>query len=128
MNLGVLPILASMMICIHILFCIVSSIRMFLSPCLVCRSLGIGVMSPVVSTIPSRKSSVSASEFHCFIFFFFLRPHLQHLQVPGLGLISELQLPAYTTATAKPDLSLICDLCFSLWQHRSLNPLSKARN
>ena len=35
---------------------------------------------------------------------------------------SELQLPAYGTATAMPGLSHICDLCCIL------NPLSKARN
>ena len=32
------------------------------------------------------------------------------MEVPGLGVGSELQLPAYTTATATPDLSCICDL------------------
>ena len=35
---------------------------------------------------------------------------------------------AYATATANQDLSIICDLCCSLWQHRILNPLSKARD
>ena len=40
----------------------------------------------------------------------------------------ELQLPAYTTATATPDLSHICDLHYSLWQCRILNPLNKARD
>ena len=30
--------------------------------------------------------------------FFFLQPHLQHMEVPGLGVELELQLPAYTTA------------------------------
>ena len=43
-------------------------------------------------------------------FFFFLWPHLQHREVPRLGVKSELQLPAYTTATATPDLSCICEL------------------
>ena len=34
------------------------------------------------------------------IFFsFFLQLHLQHMEVPGLEVKSELQLPAYTTAT-----------------------------
>ena len=31
-------------------------------------------------------------------------------EVPRLGVEAELHLPAYTTATATPDLSLICDL------------------
>ena len=36
-----------------------------------------------------------------------LRPHPRHLEVPRLGAELEPQLPAYATATAKPDLSLI---------------------
>ena len=32
--------------------------------------------------------------------FWFLRPHLQHVRVPGLGVKLDLWLPAYTTATA----------------------------
>ena len=34
-----------------------------------------------------------------FFFFFFLWPHLQHMEIPRLRVESELQLPAYTTAT-----------------------------
>ena len=48
------------------------------------------------------------------------------MEVPRLGVESELQLPAYTTATATPDPSCICDLCCSLWPCWILNPLSKA--
>ena len=33
----------------------------------------------------------------------FSRLHLRHMKVPGLGVKSELQLPAYTTPTAMPD-------------------------
>ena len=62
------------------------------------------------------------------LFFFFLGPHLQHMEVPGLGAESELQLPAYTTATATKDLSCICDLHHSSRQHQTLNPLSEARD
>ena len=36
----------------------------------------------------------------------FLGPHLRHMEVPRLGAESELQLPAYTTATATRDPSL----------------------
>ena len=36
-------------------------------------------------------------------FFSFLQPHPQHMEVPRLGLKSELQLPTYTTATTSPD-------------------------
>ena len=58
----------------------------------------------------------------------FLPPHLQHMEIPRLGVGLELQLPAYTTATATPDLNHICDLCCSLQQHHILNPLNKARD
>ena len=40
----------------------------------------------------------------------------------------ELQLLAYTTATATWDLSRICSLCHSLQQCWILNPQSKARD
>ena len=39
-----------------------------------------------------------------------------------------LQLPAYATATAMPDLNCVCDLHHSSWQHQILNWLSEARN
>ena len=47
------------------------------------------------------------------------------MEVPRPGL--ELQLPAYTTATATQDLSLVCNLHHSPWQCQILNPLSEAR-
>ena len=46
-----------------------------------------------------------------YFFFAFLAPHLWHMEVPRLGIKSELQLQAYTTATATRDPSLVCDLC-----------------
>ena len=58
------------------------------------------------------------------LFYFFLGPHLQHMEVPRRGAISELQLPAYTTDTSTQDLSLICDLHRSSWQPQILDPLS----
>ena len=48
--------------------------------------------------------------FFLFPFFVFLGPHLQHMEVPRLGVELELQLLAYTTATAKPDPSHICNI------------------
>ena len=50
------------------------------------------------------------------------------MEVPRLGDESELQLPAYTTATATWDLNHVCDLHHSSQQHMMLNPLSKARD
>ncbi|XP_020925539.1 probable phospholipid-transporting ATPase IF isoform X15 [Sus scrofa] len=47
------------------------------------------------------------------------------MKVPTLRVQWELQLPAYTTATAVADPSQICDLGWRLWQHQNLNPLSK---
>ena len=38
-----------------------------------------------------------------FIDLFFLGPHLQHMEVPRVGVKSELWLPAYTTAIATQD-------------------------
>ena len=50
------------------------------------------------------------------------------MEVPRLGVESELQLPADTTATATPDPSCVWDLHPSSRQHQILNPLSKARD
>ena len=61
-------------------------------------------------------------------FFFFLAPHPRHIEVPRLGVESELQLPAYTTATAMPDPSRTCDLHHNSQQCRIPDPLSKARD
>ena len=54
-----------------------------------------------------------------FTFFFFLGHHLQHMEVPKLGVESELQLPAHTH---------VCDLHHTSWQCRILNRLSEARD
>ena len=50
------------------------------------------------------------------------------MEVPRLGVKSELQLLAYatTTATAMQDPSHICDLHHSSQQHWIFNPLSRA--
>ena len=63
-----------------------------------------------------------------FISFFLFGPHLQHMEVPRLGVELELQLPNYTTATATLDPSCTNDLYHSLQQCRILNPLSEARD
>ena len=65
--------------------------------------------------------------FVCLFVCLFLQPHL-HMEVPRLGVESKLQLPAYTTATATRDLSCVCDLHPSSWQHQILNPLSERRD
>ena len=50
------------------------------------------------------------------------------MEVPRLGVESELQLQAHTTATAMPAVSLIDNLDHSSWQRWILNPLSEARD
>ena len=47
------------------------------------------------------------------------------MEGPGLGIESDLYLPAYTTAIQDP--SHICNRCHSLWQCQILNRLSEAR-
>ena len=52
--------------------------------------------------------------FVCFVLGFFLGflgPHVQHMEVPRLGVALELQLPAYTTAKATQDPSHIQERC-----------------
>ena len=46
------------------------------------------------------------------------------MEVPRLGVKSELQLPTYTTATAMPEPSHMCNLHHSSQQHQIPNPLS----
>ena len=63
-----------------------------------------------------------------FIFVLCFRAAPGHTEVPRLGVKSELQLLAYATATATPDLSRVCNLHHSSRQYRILNPLSEARD
>ena len=63
-----------------------------------------------------------------FYFFVFLGLHARHMEVPRLGVKLELQLPAYTTATARPDPSHVCDLHHSSWLWWILNPWIEARD
>ena len=56
---------------------------------------------------------------HRFLFFFcFLGPHSQHMEVLRLGVTSELQLLAYTIATAMQDPSCIGNLYHNSRQHQ----------
>ena len=67
---------------------------------------------------------------YLFVYFFlvFLGPHSLHMEVPRLGVKLELQLLAYTKATAMQDLSHSCNLYHSSQQHWILNSLSKSRD
>ena len=67
--------------------------------------------------------------FFCFFSLFCpFRATPAHMEVPRLGVEWELQPLAYTTATATPDLSLICNLHHSSQQCWILNPLIRARD
>jgi len=75
--------------------------------------------------------SMCQNEDDIFIFLFcfvFLGPFPRHMEVLRLGVQSQLQQPAYTSATAMPDLRHIFNLHHSSWQHRILNLLSGARD
>ena len=50
------------------------------------------------------------------------------MEVPRLGVLSELQLLAYAKATAMHDPSHVFDIYHSLWQHQVLNPMREARD
>ena len=79
---------------------------------------------------PDRYTSfkVIVEGWFVFLIFVFLWLYLQHMEVPRLGVKSELQLPAYATATAMPDPSCICNPHCSLCQRQILNPLSEVRD
>ena len=63
-----------------------------------------------------------------FLFVFcFIGTHLRHMEVPRLGVQSELQLLAYTRATETSDLSRVCDLRHISRPHRILNPLERGQ-
>ena len=59
-------------------------------------------------------------------FFFFLQPHLQHMDIPRPGFKLELQLPAIDIVIQDP--SCTCKLHHSLRQCQKLNPLIKAKD
>ena len=66
------------------------------------------------------------------VFFFFFLPflglHSRHMEVPRLGVESELYTPAYARATATRDPSHVFNLHRSSRQRRILNPLGKGRD
>ena len=82
---------------------------------------------PSVPSMGKQKTKQNKILLYFFIFCF-LGLHPQHVDVPRLGVESELYLLAYTTATAMPDLSHVCDLDCCSRQRWILNPLSWARD
>ena len=99
-------------------------------------SLKTRACGPLFSTEAQDSYVASTQEHHSFFFFLiflllflvFFGLHPKHMEVPRLSVESKLQLPAYTTAIAKQDLSCVCDLHHSSRQCRILNPWSEARD
>ena len=74
--------------------------------------------NPTISVQQADWGATSVTRCTCsYVCLFLGGAHLWYMEIPGLGVESELQLPAYTTATATPDPS----------QHWILNPLREAR-
>ena len=92
------------------------------------RPKGLSLVAEECGSFLHEKQHGTGVEGEALVFFFclFLGPHLPHLEVPRLGVELELQLPAYTTATATREPRRICDLPHSSRQRRILTPLSQA--
>ena len=65
--------------------------------------IGVGVQITMYEINKLQRYIVQHRECNIYFLSFFLGLHLWHMEVPRLGVESELQLPAYTTATAMPD-------------------------
>ena len=63
-----------------------------------------------------------------FLGFFWGGPLRRHMEVPRLGVKSELQEPAYTASTAMQDAGRICNMHHRSLQRWILNPLSEAKD
>ena len=86
------------------------------------RNWGKAGKTTLLRTFALKRSSRGARGLLVFIFlsFIFLGPYPRHMEVPRLGAEAGLQLSAYTTATAMPDLSCVCSLHYSHRNARSL--------
>ena len=86
------------------------------------------ITAQILETDLHSPPSLSPPNVLFFFFLPFLGLHLQHMEVPRLGVKSELLLPAHNRATATRDLSCLCSLHHSSQQCQILKPVSKARN
>jgi len=83
---------------------------------------------PPSSKIAKTNQVFFLPSFLSFFLSFFLGLYLRNMEVPRLGVELELQLTAYTTATAMWDPRRVCDLHHNSHQYWILNPLGKARD
>ena len=99
--------------------------------CSSCYSLCVTVIYPKKVFVETAKYILSVCQNNTtvcmYIFFAFSGLHLRHMEVPRLGVNSELQ-QHNSTATAVRDPSHICDLHHSSQQCRIPDPLSEARD
>ena len=83
-------------------------------------------LDPRVPDAPRGRSFLQVLNYMYILYIFaFLGPRLQRIEVPRLGLKSELSPLVYTTATATQDLSCLYNLHHSSRQRRIRNPLSE---
>ena len=105
-----------------------SSLNAVRHPYLPCRDTG-GWITSLSSFLGHRLASshsatVCSTLWNLILFYyFFLGPHPLHKEVPRLRVRSELELPAFATATTDP--SHVCGPLHSSGQHQILNPLSE---
>ena len=78
-----------------------------------------------IKSLSLFKDGSPISYVYSFCFILFLGPHLKHMEILRLGIKLELQLLAYTIATAMRDSSHVCDICLSnarTLTHWAMNP------
>ena len=103
----------------HLLWCLLSASSEEIPVCMINL---IRTMDPSICRTTSVFSFFSSFSF----FILFRAMHLRHVEVPRLGVGSELQQPV-STATAMPDLSHFCNLHHSSWQHRIVYPYERGQ-
>ena len=106
----------------------VSLISTVLSECYLCWVSLPTLIHHGKFNLHQTESTFAEGSFVLLCLFVFLEPHLQPMESSRLEAELQLQLPAYTTATATWDPSHICNLYHSSWQCQLLNPRSKAKD
>ena len=82
----------------------------------------------ILETLTTSYTSLIYMSTSLIIFFFFLGPSPQHMEVSRLGVALELTATSLCHSHNNLGSSHICDLHHSLRQHQSPDPLSEARH